>query len=300
MNKTVRALLLNLKAKLGAGDASRELRWMQETLQAEPSRGLEQRDLEGMLRRRLTGEPLQYILGIHPFGSNLELKIQPETEDWAIRLANHLKPGSEGPLSVLDLCTGSGCIPLLLCAENAKAIVHALGVDVSDHAVQLAQENSRMYGFDGGIRSIVDQPKQPASTSQCSTFEVLRTDIFAPAFAHILSTHPLRPFNVLTSNPPYILRTSYDALPASVREWEDSIALVGEAPPLNLPGAATPDDSDGLAPGLIVPDGWLALEVGGGDQADAVEQILQEHRVVRSTTVWKDPWGIKRTVVGRV
>jgi len=143
----------------------------------------------------------------------------------------------------------------------------------------------------------------------------LQTDIFAPAFAHILSTHPLRPFNVLTSNPPYILRTSYNDLPASVREWEDSIALVGEAPPPPSPSSPRvppPDDSDGLAfycrivdllvqvPQLIVPNGWLALEVGGGDQADAVEQILQEHRVVRSTTVWKDPWGIKRTVVGRV
>ncbi|EJD35301.1 S-adenosyl-L-methionine-dependent methyltransferase [Auricularia subglabra TFB-10046 SS5] len=219
-------------------------------------------------------------LGTQPFGS-LDLLVRapvliprPETEDWTLRLADLLRSciqeqGYDGARSfnVLDLCTGTGCIPLLLASTLPKGSVRALGVDINPQAVGLASENARLCAL-----------------SDVATFE--ERDLFA--------SDDFEPADVLTANPPYIPGAEYAVLPRSVLVFEDRGALLG-------------DDGAGLRfypriasmlPRWVKPGGIAAVEVGKG-QSDAVRDIFLSHcgDTVERVEVWDDPWGVPRTVV---
>lgn len=155
-------------------------------------------------------EPLQYILGTQPFGL-LEILCEPgvliprwETEEWTMKLIDELKKDGCGEISVLDACTGSGCIPLLVKNEMAAARVTAL--DYSDVAIALAQKNKERSGLE---------------------IEILKANVLE------MLQLPTNEFTLITSNPPYIPLSDYDkplALngpEASVRLYEPRMALVG-------------------------------------------------------------------------
>ena len=241
---------------------------------------------------------------------------RPETEDWTIRLAEALTPSpTPRPLKALDLCTGTGCIPLLLCRLWPAGAVHATAVDVSPGAIALAQENARLCGIpaahDGHDESASTQ-HPPTGTTQSknmktNTFTPVLADLMHPAFVQRARLQP--PYDLITSNPPYIPQAEYDALPASVKAYEDARALLGDS--LSPPDSHVPaeDRTKGLtfyhriaalvrAHGLLRAGGTLALEVGAG-QAPAVAAIVAAKAGVRALEVWKDPWGVERVVVGR-
>ena len=224
---------------------------------------------------------------------------RPETEDWTVRLSERLLSRRNKPsISLLDLCTGSGCIPILLCHLLPAGTLRATGVDVSDAAVQLARGNAALCGI----------PEPPAASARQdipnrrNTFLPLLGDIRDPAFVAKCGLRP--PYDVVTSNPPYITRADYDRLPPSVRDWEDPRALIGDPP-----GETPCGDAQGLtfyhtiadllvnpAARLLKEDGLVALEVGEG-QASAVAEILEAR--MKHVEVWKDPWDKDRVVVGQ-
>ncbi|KAI0315957.1 S-adenosyl-L-methionine-dependent methyltransferase [Amylostereum chailletii] len=279
-------LLAVLANALGPSAARRELKWMRNAI-ANPPPGLALPALSAMVARRARGEPLQYILGTQPFGS-LDILVRPpvliprpETEHWTIRLSEALAPSPDAPVRVLDLCTGSGCIPLLLCALWPLGSTRAVGVDISLAALQLATENARHL-------SHASAPSVPRNT-----FRSVWGDLRAPL--HLASALPHKPFSLLTANPPYIPPPDYAVLPRSVRAYEDRRALLGGG-------------QDGLAlyrsiaqfvaaPGVLAPGGSLALEVGDG-QAPSVRDILSRPRLFAKTEIWQDPWGKERVVLG--
>jgi release factor glutamine methyltransferase len=218
---------------------------------------------------------------------------RPETEDWTVRLSEYVRPTATKPVRLLDLCTGSGCIPLLLCHLWPSGSVRAYGVDIATEAVQLATENAQMCGYHAS-----SSDSEPSSPLVRNTFRPLLADIRAPDFVRISGLHP--PFDIITSNPPYIPQHEYDVLPPSVRDFEDRRALLGDPDPGSEAG-------DGLTfyrriAQLIVRDrllanqGVLALEVGKG-QARDVERILHDEGHLKKTVVWEDPWGVERVVV---
>ncbi|KAI0780084.1 S-adenosyl-L-methionine-dependent methyltransferase [Fomes fomentarius] len=313
--RSVSTLLAKLARVIGHESAQTELRWMSQALQHPPGIPLSANSLQQMIARRVAGEPLQYILGSQPFG-HLNLAVRrpvliprPETEDWALRLADLLAP----PMRMLDLCTGTGCIPLLLCHLWPAGSVHATGVDISEAAIQLAKENAHLCGI----------PNR-------NTFTPVLADLMHANFAKHARLEP--PYDLITSNPPYIPQHEYDALDRSVREYEDVRALLGDPPlpPSRGTGAANPDaESDrhsnsgldiehdmpasdlgkGLVfyhriaalirdSGLLRAGGTLALEVGDG-QAVAVAMIVEHKARLGQIDVWKDPWGKDRVVVAR-
>ncbi|KAI9062932.1 S-adenosyl-L-methionine-dependent methyltransferase [Trametes sanguinea] len=318
-------LLKRLARSLGRGkdameDARRELRWMKQALDS-PPKGIQPNatSLEEMVERRVRNEPIQYILGSVPFGTKLDLACRrpvliprPETEDWALKLASVLRAQASParPLRVLDLCTGTGCVPLLLCAELPPGSVHATGVDISEAAVQLATENAQV----NGIEVLSGPDVTPPRDKQASTFTAVLADLMDPDFVKSAQLKP--PYDVITSNPPYIPLAEYNELDSSVKDWEDPRALLGDPESSSGSGSGggainLPDGqrNKGLTfyhriaelvrdHGLLARDGWLVFEVGDG-QADDVKEVVRSKTALRSVAAWYDPYGKKRAVVAR-
>ncbi|EPQ57293.1 S-adenosyl-L-methionine-dependent methyltransferase [Gloeophyllum trabeum ATCC 11539] len=253
-------------------------------------------NLDAMVVRRARGEPLQYILGTQPFGS-LDILTRPpvliprpETEFWTIKLSEILVPPAGRRVSLLDLCTGSGCIPLLLCRLWPSGSVRAVGLDISHEAVQLASDNALAAGI-------------PAASDAANSGENTFTPVLGDIFASATWTSPLlqAPFDVITSNPPYISREDYGKLSLSVKDYEDPRALLGDLP--------DSEEQRGLSfyhriaqlisdKRLLKPGGLLAFEVGE-KQAGDVRRIVQDKAGIRDAEIWRDPWGKERVVIGR-
>jgi HemK-like putative methylase len=197
-----------------------------------------------------------------------------------MRLAELLHPNPARPLSILDLGTGTGCIPLLLCHLWPPGSVRAYGIDVSSDAITLATENAALCGFSA------------ADTSR-NSFQPIQASFLDPTFPHInLGVVP--PFDLITSNPPYISWKEYTQLPRSVTDYEDPKALFGGPDGLDFYRAiaALVARKDFLNPGAVV-----AVEVGDG-QAASVERIFQSTAHMK-TESWLDPWKKQRTVIAR-
>jgi HemK-like putative methylase len=294
-------MLARLTTHLGKRQAALEWRWMK---RAAP----DPRALPDMVRRRCLGEPLQYILGAsssrrggpsspvvrtgtQPFGP-LNLLVRPpvliprpETENWVIKLSETLCPTAQTPLSLLDLGTGSGCIPLLLCHLWPPGSLHAHGVDISTHAIRLANDNALLS----------DVPSASDGEHPRNTLRTTLTNFLSPEFPHDLS--PIKPpFNIITSNPPYIPWKDFVDLPRSVSNFEDPKALFG--------GPSGLEFYEAIArliarEGFLSPDGVVALEVGYG-QSKAVEALIRTTGGMRHTQIWMDPWGVERAIFGRL
>jgi release factor glutamine methyltransferase len=230
---------------------------------------------------------------------------------------------------MLDLCTGTGCIPILLShlRRQAGGITAAYGVDISTKAVLLARENAtdQSLTLSSGIASHDGDPEGECygrfnrghrtrnvigagatDGAQRSSFDVIRANIFQENFAQEVLSGMDLPFDVITSNPPYIPLDEYERLPNSVREWEDRRALLGDLPTHKSGGDSS--KGRGLAfyhriaeivstDGVLGANGVVALEVGH-TQAEEVREILRETGGVSATEVWKDPWAVPRVVVG--
>jgi len=254
--------------------------------------------------------------GTQPFG-HLDILTRPpvliprpETEHWTLRLAQSIRPSPQNPAHVLDLCTGTGCIPLLLCATWFPGSTSVVGIDTSLEALQLAQDNAIEHA---SIVDLVSPHPQTQHFPRCpipppSSAPSSAKNLFIPLQADVRDTPKLietlsfwGPFDIITANPPYIPRSQYTKLDKSVRAFEDPGALLGDPP-----GAP---DTGGLtfyldiarlvaeAP-VLATDGWLVLEVGDG-QARAVENIVHTVARMKSTEIWSDQWGKERVVVAR-
>lgn len=249
---------------------------------------------------------------------------RPETEDWTIRLASLLEdrfPAKVGRkrrvLRMLDLCTGTGCIPILLShlRRQMGGVTIAYGVDISTHAVSLARENATDHSLtpSSGLECLERRETvDPIGTNAVndrhrSTLDVIHADILQEDFVQLVLSRTEPPFDVITSNPPYIPLDEYERLPNSVKEWEDRRALLGD-PPTRRSEDTSPKGL-GLAfyhriaeivsiDGVLGVNGVVALEVGH-TQAEAVREILEEGGGASiMTEVWKDPWGVPRVVIG--
>ncbi|KAL0578746.1 hypothetical protein V5O48_003244 [Marasmius crinis-equi] len=225
------------------------------------------------------------LTGSQPF-HELHLRVhqpvlipRPETEEWAIRLSELLVPSKlalSRPLSILDLGTGTGCIPLLLChVWRPKGQVRAHGIDINPAAVELANENGAACGLSP------------------DTFKAVQGNFLAPNFPGNLPENIAPPFDIVTSNPPYIPLDEYRELPASVARYEDRGALLGGPTGLEFYRAIARLTAK---KGFLSPGAVVALEIGY-NQADAVRNIM--HASGFNTQVWVDAWGKERTIIAR-
>lgn len=206
-----------------------------------------------------------------------------------LRLASAITPTSNHPLSILDLCTGSGCIPILLCHLWPPGCAFSIGVDISENAIELATDNAARCNVAMHVDFITaDNPR--------NVFIPILGDLCNPDLLDSLAP----PFDVVTSNPPYIPKREYDKLPRSVKDYEDPRALLGDLSPFQ---------DDGLSfyyliarflsrKGVLRDGAIVALEVGD-KQAHMVENLLHRFAGLQNTETWIDPWGKERVVFAR-
>lgn len=223
--------------------------------------------LDSLVKRRLAGEPIQYIAGeaefyrMPYFVDRRVLIPRPETEllvEQAVRFA----PLFRRPRMV-DVGTGSGAIAVALAHEWPDAIVTA--TEISAIALDLARRNADRLGFVGRVRFLQGDLLEPVAGEQ---------------------------FEMIVSNPPYVAARERDSLPVEVRDYEPAQALFAGEDGLEVYRRLIP-----AAPGALVSGGFLLLEIGYG-QADAVRALLADAGL-EQIEFTADLQGIRRVAAAR-
>ena len=210
-------LLSETTRRLEGDNSALEAKWMIEEVSGvtnlhdyqEQAKPIQLKRLSKLIARRLTGEPLQYVLGRWQF-RELDLFVddrvlipRPETEilvGYALEECKSKKNQLDETrsLNVADLGCGSGAIGLSIAREIQEVSVWC--TDVSEGAIAVTRANLAGLGMAG----------QKVSISQGSWFEALPQEM-------------LEKFDVIISNPPYI--SDSEELPLEVSEWEPSSSL---------------------------------------------------------------------------
>ncbi len=227
--------------------------------------------LEAILKKRIKGEPLQYLMGEVEFmGCRLKLKPgvlipRPETGILVEEALKFISSLGQPDSLILDIGTGSGNIAVAL-AKFLKT-VSVFAIDISDVCLSVARANARLNRLRGKIKFL--------KSDMFSTFEGGRER-----------------FDFIVSNPPYISSLEYNKLPQDVRREPESALLAGE---------------DGLlfyrrieegARGFLKPGGIIFLEITAGLSLRLVD-IFLDKSVWRDIRFVKDYNGIERVAIIR-
>jgi release factor glutamine methyltransferase len=150
-------------------------------------------------------KPLQYIFGSVIF-ADLTLIMQPpihiprpETEEWIMNYINEVQKLTQQSITILDMCTGSGCIALACAYHLPQA--HVVGVDSNEVALTCARNN--------------------AQHNDITNVSWYKTDLFAGLPESFKC-------DAIVSNPPYVSRVEWQNLEEDVRLWEDPEALIAQ------------------------------------------------------------------------
>ena len=249
-----------------AADKTREQFFRDLTLYA--SKEVEDR-VEELTRRRLSGEPVAYIIGEWEFyGLPLDISREvliprSDTEVLAERAILLTRAAGDGA-RVLDLCAGSGCVGLAVAANAPDCRV--VLADLSEGALRICKQNVRRNQLNARVTCV----QADAMT--------------APAPA-------LWDFDVIACNPPYLPHGDLAKLDGSVRDYEPWGALDGGEDGLDFYRAVSARWETALRLG-----GTLIFEVGIG-QAPDVEQIMAQNGFENIVT-HQDTRGIWRVVEG--
>jgi release factor glutamine methyltransferase len=246
-----------------------------EELYARLNRELNEREkggLERLVQRRISGEPLQYILGHQEFWS-IQFKVdhrvlipRPETELLVEQSLSVLSERTFGRNPcVLEIGTGSGAIAVALAKEVKN--IFLVATDISRDALILAKENAESAGVQDQIRFV------------CG-------DLLGP----FRSSKDRGAFDLILSNPPYIVRSEIGSLAKEVRDYEPAIALDGGEDGFDFYRRLISQALSYLRKG-----GWLLLEVGQG-QAERVARQIRRSGTFLKPQILPDLAGIERVV----
>jgi len=206
---------------------------------------------EGLVARRMTHEPVQYIAGEQEF-FGLPLRVtpavlipRPETEH--LVEAALAEVDCSASLSIVDIGTGSGAIAIALADRLPSARI--IATDISPAALELAAENA--------VRNRVAE-----------RIRFVESDLLGAIASDA-------PFDLIVSNPPYVAFADGIDLHPQVRDFEPATALFATGNGLDTYRRLIPQ-----ADAALKVDGLLAVEIGKG-QHTAVAELLSGWRSVR-------------------
>ena len=218
---------------------------------------------EAALQKRCTRIPVQHITGVQNF-MGLDFCVNEHVLiprfDTEILVEEVMKELHDG-FSILDMCTGSGCIllSLLKYSNNCKGI----GVDISEDALAVAKKNQERLGIE-------------ASFMNSNLFEQVTGK-----------------YDIIVSNPPYIRSDVIPTLMDEVRLHEPILALDGTEDGLFFYRKIVEE-----SPAYLNGGGMLFFEIGY-DQGEAVKGLMEENGF-KNIKVVKDFAGLDRVVFGNI
>ena len=221
------------------------------------------------VKRRLAGEPNQYITGMQEFWS-LPFRVspdvlipRPETEVLLETVLEFL--GSSHPeVRILDLGTGSGAIAVALARE--LGVISIVATDSSMAAVKLARENALLNKIDSKIHFVCADMFSAFSTSSAK-------------------------FTVVATNPPYVSHAEFSNLSPEIRDYEPRDALDG-----GPDGLAAIRHIIKEAPTVLSRKGALIMEIGA-DQAESVSALVKNSQHYESHRIIRDYSGLDRVIL---
>ena len=219
-----------------------------------------------LVTERSKGTPIAYLLGRRGF-FDIEVTVtpdvlipRPETEllvEKAIEWARH-----RGHCFIVDVGAGSGVIALVLAKHLPNA--HVTGIDVSENALQVAQQNSLQLGLDKRVRWVQGDMLRPLVERREKA-------------------------DLIVANLPYI--PTADLATLEVARHEPHLALDGGVDGLDPIRRLLAD-----VPAVLKPDGLVLMEIGA-DQGQAVRNLVQQsHPQLQVITVETDLAGLDRIV----
>ena len=225
----------------------------------------ESADFGRLIKRRLSGEPLAYITG-HRESYGLDFRVdarvlipRPETE-LLVEKALELAR-NQAITTIADIGTGSGAIAVSLALNLPEALIYA--TDISPDALEVARVNCRNHRVSERVR-------------------LLQGDLLVPLTV---------PVDMIIANPPYV--TASEVAGKRLGNFEPELALDG--------------GHDGLDKvrqlgrnlvGKLKPDGWLLVEIGAGQDPDAI-RFFKELYPAAVVEIVPDLAGIRRVLALR-
>ena len=202
-------------------------------------------DFNKLVDRRSSKEPMAYILKEKEFWSksflvnNNTIIPRPETE---LMVEKIIKIFKTKDIFVLDIGTGTGCILLSILSElkNSKGI----GLDISSKAIQIANANSSKHKL------------------------IQRTKFYKRSLNEIYHNK----FDLIVSNPPYIMKKDIKNLNEDIKKFEPKLALDGGNDGLDVIKKVIYKSRS-----ILKLNGLLALEIGN-EQFKKVSKILKSNR----------------------
>lgn len=274
--------------------------WLKEKLSA----------YEHALKKRAARIPLQQIIGQQEFMGlsffvNEHVLIPRQDTETLVELV--LQEQKDKDISILDMCTGSGCIAVSL--KKLGGYAHVEGADISEEALKVAKRNSEEILENNDVNNdavnsrteqiqnctnLTNNQNKQDNSEERMVSEVRRVSQTGVTFRHsdmFSSFRETEQFNVIVSNPPYIPSAVIEELEPEVRDHEPRGALDGTADGLYFYRILAEECAKHLTPG-----GHVYFETGY-DQGAAVKELLDIHGF-KDTRVIQDLAGKDRVVCG--
>ena len=274
--------------------------WLKEKLSA----------YENALKKRAARIPLQQIIGQQEFMGlsffvNEHVLIPRQDTETLVELV--LQEQKDKDISILDMCTGSGCIAVSL--KKLGGYAHVEGADISEESLKVAKRNSEEILENNDVNNdavnsrteqiqnctnLTNNQNKQDNSEERMVSEVRRVSQTGVTFRRsdmFSSFRGTEQFNVIVSNPPYIASAVIEELEPEVRDHEPRGALDGTADGLYFYRILAEECAKHLTPG-----GHVYFEIGY-DQGAAVKELLDIHGF-KDTRVIQDLTGKDRVVCG--
>ena len=274
--------------------------WLKEKLSA----------YEHALKKRAARIPLQQIIGQQEFMGlsffvNEHVLIPRQDTETLVELV--LQEQKDKDISILDMCTGSGCIAVSL--KKLGGYAHVEGADISEESLKVAKRNSEEILENNDVNNdavssrteqiqnctnLTNNQNKQNNSAKRKISEASKLSQAGVTFRHsdMFSNFPeTEQFDVIVSNPPYIPSAVIEELEPEVRDHEPRGALDGTADGLYFYRILAEECAKHLTPG-----GHVYFEIGY-DQGMAVKELLDIHGF-KDTRVIQDLAGKDRVVCG--